>query len=109
MGSTGHSLLKTRILILSLLLTAVGLPGSAQTQQCQQLSEQLLTQLDDGPTASIDTQAEEQRMILRSRGCDPQRIGYNYQIEAIKLNQQLDARPKKKKRFRLDKIIRISY
>lgn len=103
--------MKPLLLIISLVITAPGLPASAQTPECLELSEQLLDELDGeaGPTASMDAMAETQRSILLSRGCDPQQTGYNLEVESMKLNQELDSRPRKKQPFRLDKLLQIRY
>lgn len=98
------------LLILGLLL-ASGLPGGAQAQECRRLSEQLLQQLKADPASSIDidAEAEQHRRILRTRGCNPQSIGYDLGIEEMKINRELDFKPDKKKPFRLDKLIEIEY
>ncbi len=90
-------------------LTVTVLPGAAQTQECMQLSRQLLNQLDDAPERWSDPEVEEQRRILHRQGCDPQLTGYDVEVEGRKLNQALEFKPEKSQPFRLDELIRIDY
>jgi hypothetical protein len=103
--------MKPMVLIFSLLLTATGPAAIAQSQQCLQLTEQLLKELDvdAGQEASMEAKAETQRRLLRSRGCDPQNTGYDIGVEGIRLNRQLDPGPEEKRPFRLDQLFQIQY
>ncbi len=53
--------------------------------------------------------AEKQRQELRSQGCDPQSTGYDIEVESIKLNNDLDLRPRTQEPFRFDQLIKIDY
>lgn len=109
-GSTPcHGFLKSFLALISCCLTSMAVPVAAQTQDCFQRSEQLLKQLADSPARSIDAMAEKQRQQLRSQGCDPQTTGYDIEVESIKLNQDLDLRPRTKEPFRFDQLIKIDY
>lgn len=90
-------------------MAAPGLPASAQSQPCLQLSEQLLKQLERAPAQSMDALAEKQRQDLRSRDCDPQATGYDLGVESRRLNQDLGPRTEEEVPFRFDQLIRIQY
>jgi hypothetical protein len=106
-----HRSLKPFLFTISLLLTVPVLGASAQTQECRRLSEQLLEELnvEAGQAASVEATAQMQREVLRSRGCDLQQTGYDMGVEGIRLNRELDDRPRKKQPFRLDQLLRIQY
>lgn len=101
--------LKSFVFIISAVVTASGLPATAQTQECIQRSEQLLKQLGNAPARSTDAMAEKQRQDLRSQNCDPQKTGYDLGVESMRLNQELGTRPEEKTPFRFDQLIRIQY
>jgi hypothetical protein len=104
-GSTAGS-----IAILAMVLMASAGPAVAQGQSCDQLSGELLAQLDRVPPPSLEAEAEQRRRILLSRECDPQTTGYNLGVESIRLNNDLDVRPAEKKPiFRPDRLIQINY
>lgn len=87
----------------------MAVPATAQTQDCIQRSAQLLKQLGASAARSIDAMAERQRQQLRSQGCDPQTTGFDIEVESIKLNQDLDSRPRTQEPFRFDQLIKIDY
>ena len=107
--TSGRGFLKGFVFIISAVVTATGLPATAQTQECIQRSEQLLKQLGSAPARSTDAMAEKHRQDLRSENCDPQRTGYDLGVESMKLNQELGTRPDEKTPFRFDQLIRIQY
>ncbi|MCT0200980.1 hypothetical protein KQ302_07415 [Synechococcus sp. CS-602] len=102
--------MKIVVFLFSLLLPGFVPPIVAQTQECMQLSQQLLTQLGSrSPTESMDATVRQQREILASQGCDPLSTGYDVEAEGMRLNQQMNLRPPGKDGFRLDQLIRIDY
>ena len=98
------------ILMAQVVVAAGAQTGLAQTQECNLLSKQLLSQLEGRSSERIDAEAEQQRSMLRAQGCDPQLTGYDTEIEGMKLNQELDFKPESEGNpFRLDKLIEIEY
>ncbi|NQV10392.1 MAG: hypothetical protein HQ527_04375 [Cyanobacteria bacterium] len=103
------TVVKAFSIVFSLVLPFAMLPGVAQNQECAQRSEQLLLQLTEEASSSIEAMIEQQRQTLLKQGCDPQATGYDVKAEGLKLDQQLDFKPEGKGGFRLDKLIRIEY
>jgi hypothetical protein len=54
-------------------------------------------------------EAERQREVLRSRGCDPLGSGYDVEVEEMKLNRQRNRGSDGEPPVRLDRLIRIPY